>query len=80
MRVEVVAEQQRQLVVLGREQSRAAVVTEVALVDRLQSDRVPLVAKKGEDRFALGSRSCNGGPEWALARSARRNGIPEVRR
>ncbi len=37
MRIEVVAEQQRGVTVLGGEQARAAVVQEVALVDRLDT-------------------------------------------
>jgi hypothetical protein len=44
VRVEVVPEQQRQLVVGGREQTWPPVVTEVALVDRLDAGSERLVA------------------------------------
>jgi hypothetical protein len=46
VRIQVVPEQQRELVVRGREQSRLAVVAEVALVDRLQPLGEAVVAKR----------------------------------
>ena len=49
MRVEVVAEQQRRVVVGRREQARPAVVDEVALVDRLEPERVARLAERRED-------------------------------
>jgi hypothetical protein len=46
VRVEVVAEQQRELVVLGGEETGLPVVAEVPLVDRLEPDRVRVVAQQ----------------------------------
>jgi hypothetical protein len=46
VRVEVVAEQQRELIVLGGEETGLPVVAEVPLVDRLEPDRVRVVAQQ----------------------------------
>jgi hypothetical protein len=51
--VEVVPEQQRGVRIGGREQPRAAVVEEIALVDRLQPERVALLTERREDRREL---------------------------
>ena len=53
MRVEVVAEQERGVVVGRREQARAAVVEQVALVDRLQPERVAFFGQRREDGLRL---------------------------
>ena len=49
VRVQVVAEQERDLAVGRGEQARAAVVDEVALVDRLDADRMRVAGKRRED-------------------------------
>jgi hypothetical protein len=76
--VEIVAEQEGGVLVRRREQARAAVVEEVALVDRLEAERVPLVGERREDRlqlpFALGPESL--GPERALARGLAGDRLP----
>ena len=64
VRVEVVAEEQRRVAVRRGEQARRPVVDEVALVDRLEPEREPLVAERREDRLEL-------------ARSARSASLPE---
>ena len=51
--VEVVAEQERRVVVARSEQARPAVVDEIALVDRLQPERVTGLAEGREDRTSL---------------------------
>jgi hypothetical protein len=51
--VEVVAEQERGVGIGGSEQPRAAVVEEVALVDRLQPERIAPLAERREDRLEL---------------------------
>ena len=53
VRVEVVAEQERRVVVRRCEQPRAAVVDEVALVDRLEPQRVARLAERREDGAAV---------------------------
>jgi hypothetical protein len=53
VRVEVVAEQKRGVVIGRGEQARATVVEEVTLVDRLQPERVPLLGERREDGLAL---------------------------
>jgi hypothetical protein len=79
--VEVVPEQERGVGV-GREQPRAAVVEEVTLVDRLQPERVALLAERREDRlelpFLLGPQ--RGPPEPALVRGLDGDRLPEARR
>jgi hypothetical protein len=80
VRVEVVAEQQRRVVILGREETRPAVVEEVALVDRLEPEAVELLGERGEDRLALavvlGPERV--APEPALCRRPLRDRLPQV--
>jgi hypothetical protein len=80
VRVEVVAEQERGVVVGRREQARAAVVEQVALVDRLQPERVPLLAERREDRLglALGCGAQSLRPERALGGRLLRDRLPEI--
>jgi hypothetical protein len=80
VRVEVVAQQQGRVGVGGLEQPRPAVVEEVALVDRLQPERVALLAERREDRLelTLAGRAKRLLPEPALATSFPRNRFPEV--
>jgi hypothetical protein len=80
--VEVVPEQERGVGIGGREQPRAAVVEEVALVDRLQPERVALLAERREDRLELsvGLRPQRGLPQPALTRSLEGDRLPEARR
>jgi hypothetical protein len=80
VRVEVVAQQERRVVVGRREQARAAVVEQVALVDRLQPERVPLLGQRREDRLglalAVGPKRLR--PELALGGRLLRDRPPEV--
>jgi hypothetical protein len=80
--VEVVPEQERGVGVGGREQPRPAVVEEVALVDRLEPERVALLAEPREDRveltLLLGAES--GLPEPALTRGLEGDRLPEAGR
>jgi hypothetical protein len=46
VRVEVVAEQERRVVVGRREEPRRAVVQQVALVDRLEAEAVALLGQR----------------------------------
>ena len=82
VRIEVVAEEQRGVFVGRREETRAAVVQQVSLVDRLEPECVPLVGQRGEDRlalpFLLGPKRL--GPEPALTRRLPRDRLPEVGR
>jgi hypothetical protein len=80
VRVEVVAEEERRVVVGGREQARAAVVEQIALVDRLQPERVPLLTERREDRLGLGLavRPKRVRPELALGGRLLRDRLPEV--
>ena len=81
VRVEVVAEQQGGVVVARREQPRRPVVEEVALVDRLEPQCVPLLGERREDGLQLAFRLRAQGiaPEAALARRLRRDRLPETR-
>jgi hypothetical protein len=81
VRVEVVAEQERRVSVLGREQPRPPVVEQVALVDRLQAEPVELLGERREDRLtvALVLRAESVEPEPALGRRLLRDRLPEVR-
>ena len=82
MRVEVVAEQQRRVVVGGREQPRRPVVEQVALVDRLQAEGVALLGERREDRLLLafaGRAQCVL-PEGAFACRLPSDRLPEARR
>jgi hypothetical protein len=82
VRVQVVAEEQRGVLVGRREQPRAAVVEQVALVDRLQPEGVALLGERREDRlglpFAVAAERV--GPERALGRRLLRDRPPEVER
>jgi hypothetical protein len=80
--VEVVPEQQAGVVVARREQARAAVVQEVALVDRLEPERVALVRERREDglQVALRLRPQSLRPEPALDSRIARDGVPDVGR
>ena len=51
--IEVVPEEQRRVLVVRFEQARTAVVQEVPLVDRLDPERVPRFAERGEDRISF---------------------------
>jgi hypothetical protein len=77
VRVEVVAEQQRGVVVGGREQPRVPVMEQVALVDRLEPQRVALLAQRREDRLALRVVGQRLVPEPALARGLLDDRVPE---
>src|SRR5438132_2023584 len=61
--VEIVAEQERGLAVVRREESRPSIVEEEALVDRLQAKRVAPFRERREDGRPLGIRSPGGAPE-----------------
>ena len=75
--VEVVAEQERGVGVGRREEPRRAVVHEVALVDRLEAERVPLLAERREDRLVLGVRPAQRvAPERRLLRRRRARSRP----
>src|SRR5205823_13405974 len=53
VRVEIVAEQKRRVAVLRCKQPRPPVVQQVALVDRLDPERIALLAELREDGLAL---------------------------
>jgi len=80
VRVEVVAEQKRGVLVTRREQARSPVVQQVALVDRLEPERIPLLAERREDRLqlAVGFRPQRFGPEPALPGGFLRDRLPQV--
>ena len=82
MGVEVVTEQERGVGVGGSEQARPSVVEEIALVDRLQAERVAILAELREDRleltFLLGPQRRL--PEPALMRGLEGDRFPEARR
>jgi hypothetical protein len=82
VRVEIVAEQDAGIAVLGREQTRRAVVKEVALVDGLDAEGEGLLGERGEDRklFALRLRAQCRAPERALTLRLERDRPPERRR
>ena len=81
MGVEVVTEQERSVGVGRSEQPRLTVVEEITLVDRLQAERVAILAELREDRleltFLLGSQRRL--PEPALLRGLEGDGLPEAR-
>ena len=64
----------------GREQARRAVVDEVALVDRLEPEREPLVAERREDglELALGLRPQRVAPERRLSPRPRPRSSPRA--
>ena len=82
VRVEIVAEQQRRVVVLGREEPGPSVVEQVALVDRLEPERVELFRQRRENGLTLllvvGAERV--APEPALSRRLPRDRLPEVDR
>jgi hypothetical protein len=80
VRVEVVAEQQGGVAILGREEPRCPVVEQVPLVDRLQAERVELLGERREDRLVLPFvlRAEGVAPEPALGRRLLRDRPPEV--
>jgi hypothetical protein len=80
VRVEVVAEQEGGVRVGRREQPRAAVVEQVALVDRLEPERVALLGERREDRLALGVRAQRLLPEPALETGLGGDRLPEIQR
>jgi hypothetical protein len=77
VRVEVVAEQQRGVAVRRREQARASVVEQVALVDGLEAERVTLLAEPREDGLALRLVRERVVPEPALARGFLDDRVPQ---
>jgi hypothetical protein len=81
MRVEVVAEKQRGVVVGRGEEPRRAVVEQVALVDRLEPERVAFLRKRREDRLllAVGLGAQRVLPEGALACRLASDRLPEAR-
>ena len=80
--VEVITEKEPGVGVGGREQPWPSVVEEVALIDRLQAERVMLLPERREDRLELpllpGPQ--RGLPEPALMRGLEGDGLPEARR
>jgi hypothetical protein len=77
VRVEVVAEQQCRVVVARREEPRAPVMEQVALVDRLEPERVALLAQRREDRLSLRLVGQRLVPEPALARGLLDDRVPD---
>jgi hypothetical protein len=80
VRVEVVAQQERGVRVGGFKEPRPAVVEDVALVDRLEPQRVALLAERREDRLdlAVTGRAKRRLPEPALAPRLLRDRLPEI--
>ena len=80
VRVEVVAEQQSGVCVPRFEQPRPAVVEQVALVDRLEAQRVALLGERREDGLvlALALRPQRVRPKGALRRRCLRDRRPDV--
>jgi hypothetical protein len=81
VRVEVVAQEEGGVGVERGEEPRPAVVEEVALVDRLEPQRVALFAERREDRLelALAGRVQRLLPEPALASRLAGDRLPEVK-
>src|SRR5205809_473040 len=81
VRVKVVTQEQRDVAIGGREESRAAVMEQIPLVDRLDSEREALFAERREDGFvlALADRPKRVRPERALALRLVRDDVPEIR-
>jgi ribosomal protein L16/L10AE len=79
VRVEVVAQEERRVRVDRREEARPAVVEQVALVDRLETDGVALLRERREDRLvlALPLRTQRLLPEAALTRRPDGDRLPE---
>src|SRR6266487_636339 len=80
VRVEVVAEQERRVFVNGVEEAWVPVMNEVALVDRLEPERVALLAQRREDRLAFGLQPQGVVPERALSLRLDRDRLPEINR
>ena len=80
--VEVIAEEDAGVAIGGREEPRPSVVQEVALVDRLDSERELLVGERGEDRelLPLFLRTERGGPESTLGARFECDRVPQRRR
>jgi hypothetical protein len=80
VRVQVVAEEQDRVVVAGGEEAGAAVVDEIAFVDRLDREREPVLGERREDWFAVARapRSQRLAPERTLALRVERDLLPEV--
>ena len=80
--VEVVAEQQGRVAVVWREEARPPVVDEVALVDRLEAERVLLASECREDglvlALAVGPEGLS--PDLALGRGLLSDRGPDARR
>jgi hypothetical protein len=79
VRVEVVTQEDARVPVCGSEEPGLPVVQEVALVDRLDAEREPLVRERRKDRdfLALAFGTKRGGPERALVRGLERDGLPD---
>ena len=81
VRIEVVAEQERRVLVRGSEQARPPEMEEVALVDRLEPEAVPLLGERRKDRLqltlALGAQGL--GPERALTSRLLDDRLPGMR-
>lgn len=80
--VEVVAEEDGRVAVCRRKQASAPVVEEIALVDRFDAEREPLVRERREDRnllpFRLRPKCC--APERTLPLRLPGDRLPEGRR
>jgi hypothetical protein len=77
VRVQVIAEQEHRVGVGRLEQARATVVQQVALVDRLEAECVPLLGERREDRLSLGLTAKRLTPEPALLRGLRDDRVPD---
>jgi hypothetical protein len=80
--VEIVAEQERRVGVTRVEETGPPVVEQVALVDRLEPERVAPLAERREDRLVvtLAVRAQRVLPDPALPRRLARDRLPEVER
>ena len=81
VRVEVVAQEDARVAVVGAEEPWLAVVQEIALVDGLEPDGKALLRERREDRLflALGLGPKRGGPELALPPGLDGDRLPERR-
>src|SRR5262245_9224917 len=79
MSVEIVAEQNPRVAVVGSEEAGLAVVEEITLVDRLEPDGEPVLGERGEDRLflALGLGAQSGRPELAFLNRLNGDRLPE---
>jgi hypothetical protein len=80
VRVQVVTEEDARVAIRRSEEPRLPVMQEIALVDRLGTEREPLVRERREDRqlLPLIVRTKCGGPKRALVCSLERNGLPDA--